>query len=54
MNLSEAASSVKQDVLKNLANFTGKNLMLKSLFNKFAVLEACNFMKKDSYAGPFL
>ena len=47
LKLSEAAtggSSVKQGVLKNFANVTGKKPILKSLFNKVAVLKACNFM----------
>ena len=33
-------------VLKNFAMFTGKTPVLESLFNKYAGLKACNFIKK--------
>ena len=31
-----------------------KNPVLESLFNKVAVLRACNFVKEDSNTGAFL
>ena len=36
----------KIGVLKNLRNFTGKDLCWESLFNKVAYLMACNFTEK--------
>ena len=36
--------SLKNRVLKRFANFTGKHLC-RSLFNKVAGLQACNFIK---------
>ena len=38
--------SVKKDVLKNIANFTGKHPVLQSLFNNVTGLQVCNFIKK--------
>ena len=36
----------KIGVLKNFATFAGKKPVLKSLLNKAAGLQACNFIKK--------
>ena len=38
--------SVKQGVLKNFPNFTGKILYWSFFINKVAVLEACSLLKK--------
>ena len=45
--------SIKEGVLKNLSDFTGKNLCW-SLFNKITVLGACNFINENSDTGAFL
>ena len=36
----------KKAILKNFATFKGKNLLWEFLFNKFADLQVCNFIKK--------
>ena len=46
--------SVKQDILKIFGNFHTKKPVLESLFNKVAVLGACNFNKEDSDTGASL
>ena len=46
---------MKKAFLKNFGTFTGKIPVLASLFNKFAGLQAFNFMKKrHSSTGVFL
>ena len=44
----------KIGLLKNLDNFLRKLHVLESLFNKFACLKTCNFIKNDSNTGVFL
>ena len=45
----------KKGVLKNLADFTGKYLLvLESSFNKVPGLQACNFIKKRLQSRCFL
>ena len=39
--------SVKEDALKNFANFTRKHLYWKYLFNKAPGLQVYNFIKKS-------
>ena len=47
--------SIRKDVLRNLAKFTGKHLFQCLFFNKVAGAEACNFIKnRDSGTGVFL
>ena len=43
----------KMDVLKNVANFTGKH-QLEFLFNKVAGLKACDFIKERLQRRCFL
>ena len=43
--------SVKKDILRNFAKFTGKNLYQGLFFNKIKLQpKACNFIKKESLA----
>ena len=46
--------SVKQGVLKNFANFTGKNLCWSLFLIKLLFWGACNFIKEDADTGGFL
>ena len=43
--------SVRKNVLGNLAKFTAKHLYQNLFFNK--VMEACNFIKKETLAQVF-
>ena len=45
---------LKIGVLKNFANFTGKDLCWSLIFNKVADLQAFNLLKRDSKTGVFL
>ena len=44
----------KIGVLKKFAIFTGRHLMLESLFNEVAGLKASNFIRRDSNSNVFL
>ena len=45
--------SIKKDVLKNFANFTGKHLCQSPFFNKVAGLRPATLSKRDSGKGVF-
>ena len=45
--------SVKKDVLRNLAKFTGKHLCRSLFFNKVRKPQGCNFIKKEILAQVF-
>ena len=45
--------SFKKAVISNFELFTGKKLVLQSIFNKVAGLKACNFVKKETQTPVF-
>ena len=46
--------SVKEYVLTNFANFTGKHLCWRLFFDKVAGLQPASFLKRDSETSAFL
>ena len=50
---SHRRSSVKKDIRRNFAKFTGKQLWQSLFFNKVAGLKACNCVKKETLAQMF-
>ena len=50
---SHRACSVRKNVLRNFAKFTGKHLCQSLFFNKVGKPQACNFVKKETLAQVF-